>query len=108
MFRNRSNRAADGAAMKKRKLPSMPIAGEYAESALIRKRGELLERPFAHLYETGRIIRTYLRGHNNILKRILIHVSALNLGLMIRSAFGIGTPRTLQGQGFCLSFSTFQ
>jgi hypothetical protein len=42
--------------------------------------------------------RVYLRGRTNILKRILIHVSALNLGLIMRSAFGIGTPRTLQGR----------
>ena len=66
--------------------------------ALLRRRGELLERPFAHLYETGRMRRVYLRGRNNILKRILIHVSALNLGLIMRTAFGIGTPRTLQGR----------
>ena len=66
--------------------------------ALLRRRGELLERPFAHLYETGRMRRVYLRGRTNILKRILIHVSALNLGLIMRTTFGIGTPRTLQGR----------
>jgi transposase len=66
--------------------------------ALLRRRGELLERPFAHLYETGKMRRVYLRGRKNILKRILIHVSALNLGLIMRSAFGIGTPRILQGR----------
>lgn len=68
--------------------------------ALLRLRGERLERPFAHLYETGGMRRTHLRGHENILKRILIHVSALNLGFLMRSAFGIGTPRSLQGRGF--------
>ena len=72
---------------------------------LLRRRGELLERPFAHLYETGRMRRTYLRGRKNILKRILIHVSALNLGLMMRSIFGIGTPRTLQGRVFSFLYS---
>jgi transposase len=82
------------------------IRGKRGKS-LIRKRGELLERPFAHLYETGRMRRTYLRGHNNILKRILIHVSALNLGLMMRSAFGIGTPRTLQGRVFAFHSALF-
>jgi transposase len=66
--------------------------------ALLRLRGERLERPFAHLYETGRMRRTHLRGRTNILKRVLIHVSALNLGLLMRAAFGIGTPRTLQGR----------
>jgi transposase len=34
---------------------------------LLRQRGERLERPFAHLYETGRMRRVYLRGHTNIL-----------------------------------------
>ncbi|OQB81203.1 MAG: hypothetical protein BWX88_04337 [Planctomycetes bacterium ADurb.Bin126] len=64
--------------------------------ALLRKRGELLERPFAHCYETGGMRRTHLRGHPNILKRLLIHVAGFNLGLLMRSVFGIGKPRALQ------------
>jgi transposase len=65
---------------------------------LLRRRGELLERPNAHLYETGRMRRTHLRGHRNILKRLLLHAGACNLGLWMRRAFGIGTPRSLQGR----------
>jgi transposase len=65
---------------------------------LLRRRGELLERPFAHLYETGAMRRVYLRGHQNILKRILLHAAALNLGLLMRTLFGVGTPRSLQGR----------
>jgi transposase len=65
---------------------------------LLRQRGELLERPFAHLYETGVMRRVYLRGHQNILKRILLHAAALNLGLLMRTLFGVGTPRSLQGR----------
>jgi transposase len=65
---------------------------------LLRRRGELLERPFAHLYETGGMRRVYLRGHHNILKRILLHAAALNLGLLMRTLFGVGTPRSLQGR----------
>ena len=65
---------------------------------LLRKRGELLERPSAHLYETGGMRRTHLRGHNNILKRLLVHASACNLGLWMRTACGVGTPRGLQGR----------
>ena len=38
----------------------------------------------------------YLRGHHNILKRILLHAGALNLGLLMRTLFGVGTPRGLQ------------
>ena len=64
--------------------------------ALLRKRGELVERSFAHCYETGGMRRTHLRGHPNILKRLLIHVAGFNLGLLMRSMFGIGKPRCLQ------------
>jgi transposase len=62
---------------------------------LLRRRGELLERPFAHCYETGGMRRTHLRGRENILKRLLVHVAACNLGLVMRSRFGFGTPRGL-------------
>jgi transposase len=65
---------------------------------LLRRRGERVERPCAHLYETGRMRRVHLRGHDNILKRLLIHVGAFNLGLLMRELFGIGTPRSLQGR----------
>jgi transposase len=69
---------------------------------LLRQRGEHLERPFAHLYETGRMRRVHLRGHENILKRVLLHAGALNLGLMMRTVFGVGTPRSLQGRVMAL------
>ena len=65
--------------------------------ALLRKRGELLERPFAHCYETGGLRRTHLKGHARILKRLLIHVAGCNLALLMRTQFGLGTPRGLQG-----------
>ena len=40
--------------------------------------------------------RTHLRGHTNILKRVLIHASGFNLGLIMRQVIGFGTPRGLQ------------
>ena len=64
--------------------------------ALLRKRGELVERPFAHCYDTGGMRRTHLREHPNILKRLLVHVSGFNLGLVMRKLFGIGKPRCVQ------------
>src|SRR4051794_9155804 len=64
---------------------------------LLRRRGELLERPSAHLYETGGLRRAHVRGHENVLKRLFVHAGAFNLGLWMRSLFGIGTPRGLQG-----------
>jgi transposase len=66
--------------------------------ALLRKRGELLERPFAHCYETGGMRRTHLQGHGNILKRLLVHVAGCNLALVMRTVFGLGKPRRLQGR----------
>jgi transposase len=71
---------------------------------LLRRRGELIERTFAHCYETGGMRRTHLRKHNNILKRLLIHVAAMNLGLLLRNHYGIGTPRGLQGHSLALHF----
>ncbi len=65
---------------------------------LHRLRGERVERPFAHLYRTGRMRRTHLRGHENILKRVLVHSGAFNLGLLMRQIVGVGTPRGLQGR----------
>jgi transposase len=71
---------------------------------LLQKRGELIERTFAHCYETGGMRRTHLRKHTNILKRLLIHVAGMNLGLLLRSVYGIGTPRGLQDLSMTLHF----
>src|SRR5205814_8868651 len=73
------------------------IRGERGKR-LLRQRGEKLERSFAHLYETGGMRRVHLRRrHPNILKRLLVHVAAFNLGLVMRRLLGRGTPRGLQG-----------
>jgi transposase len=69
---------------------------------LQRQRGEKLERSNAHLYETGGMRRTHLRGHANILKRLIVHAAGFNLGLLMRACFGIGKPRTLQDAGQAL------
>jgi transposase len=73
------------------------IRGERGR-ALQRRRSERLERPNAHLYETGALRRTHLRGHANILKRLFIHIGGFNLGLLMRTLIGVGTPRGLQGR----------
>src|SRR5438128_3651041 len=65
---------------------------------LMRRRGETVERSFAHVYDTGRMRRTHLRGHTNILKRILIHVSGFNLGLIMRQMSVVARPAGLQGR----------
>ena len=71
------------------------IKGKNGKS-LLDQRGEFVERSFAHVYETGGMRRTHLRGSENILKRVLIHVGAFNLGLVMRQLIGKGTPRGFQ------------
>jgi hypothetical protein len=73
------------------------VRGEYGKS-LLRRRGELIERSFAHCYETGGIRRCHLRGRENILKRQLVHVGAFNLSLILRKQVGAGTPRELKNR----------
>jgi transposase len=81
------------------------VRGERGK-ALMRRRGLMLERPFAHCYETGGMRRVHLRGHDNILKRLLIHVGGYNLSLVLRLTIGKGTPRGLQDLA-TLSFAVF-
>jgi transposase len=79
------------------------VNGAYGKR-LLRKRGELIERSFAHCYDTGGMRRTHLRGHQNILKRLLIHVGAFNLSLIFRTRWGSGTPRELRNRRFWFLF----
>jgi len=66
-------------------------------------RTEFAERSFAHMYETGGMRRTYLKGNKNILKRLLFHAIGFNLALFIRKSSGMGKPRTLQGSSATIS-----
>jgi len=66
-------------------------------------RTELTERSFAHMYETGGMRRTHLKGQKNILKRLLFHAVGFNLALLLRKSSGIGKPRTLQGFSAAIS-----
>jgi transposase len=73
------------------------IRGERGRR-LLRQRGEKLERWNQHLYDRGGMRRVHLRGRENILKRLVVHAGAANLGLLMRKVFGKGTPRALQGR----------
>jgi hypothetical protein len=67
--------------------------------ALQRERSEKVERSFAHVCETGGSRRTWLHGIEKVRKRYLTSAMARNLGLVLRQLFGIGTARSLQGEG---------
>jgi transposase len=77
------------------------VRGSYGKS-LLRQRGELVERSFAHCYETGGLRRCHLRGRENIQKRQLIHVGAFNLSLILRKLLGAGTPREMKNRAASL------
>ena len=68
----------------------------------MRRRGEYVERTFSHVYDTGGMRRTHLCGHQNILKRLIVHAAGFNLGLLMRSLVGVGKPRRLQGAAVAL------
>ena len=83
----------------------MPTGGGFAARAAGGYCGDAVndsKRPNAHLYATGRLRRVHLRGHGNILKRVLLQACGLNLGLLMRQLMGVGTPRGLQGRTYVL------
>ena len=79
------------------------VKGERGQR-MQRMRGERLERSNAHMYESGGMRRTHLRGHENIMKRLIVHAAGFNLGMLMRQVTGIGKPRRLQDmRGLLLS-----
>jgi transposase len=82
------------------------VRGKYGKS-LLKRRGEFVERSFAHCYETGAMRRCTLRGTKNILKRQLIHVGAFNISLVLRKMLGAGTPRELKNRALNLILRLF-
>ena len=95
-----TQRMVDLDAVGLRSYVSEPRRGKrrWRGERLLRQRGERLERPCAHLYGSGGMRRLHVRGHENVLKRLLIQVSAFNLGMLMRQSLGVGTPRGLQGR----------
>ena len=71
---------------------------------MIRGHKTMLDRDLAVLYGVTtkrlneQVRRTHLRRHGNILKLLLVHAAAGNLGLWMRTLTGIETPRGLQGR----------
>lgn len=61
--------------------------------ALLRKRGEHLERSFCHVLDQGGMRRATLRGCANLTKRLIGATLAFNLSLLMRHLHGIGTPK---------------
>ena len=73
------------------------IRGERGKR-LQRQRGEKIERNFAHQFDTGGMDRLYVRGLENVHKKLLIQAAACNLALLMRSIYGAGKPRAAHEQ----------
>src|SRR5713101_4191054 len=68
------------------------IQGERGKR-LLAKRGERIERNFAHQFDTGGMDRLYVRGRGNAHKKLLLQAAACNLALLMRALHGAGKPR---------------
>jgi len=68
------------------------IQGNRGKS-LQRRRGERIERNFAHQFDSGGLDRLYVRGKENVHKKFLIQAAACNLALLMRSRYGTGKPK---------------
>ena len=91
--KRRWKRRANGAAEKAAFHENRARVRRTKSKALQRKRGELVERTMAHLYETGAHRRVRLRGAENVRKRLLLQAAAANIGRVMRSICRSGTPR---------------
>ena len=60
---------------------------------LQRQRGEKIERNFAHQFDTGGMDRLWVRGRDNVHKKLLVQAAACNLALLLRSFYGVGKPK---------------
>lgn len=61
--------------------------------ALLRKRGQHLERSFAHVLDHGGLRRATLQGCENLTKRHLVAALSFNLSLLLRTLFAVGTAK---------------
>ena len=73
------------------------IRGERGKR-MQRRRGEKIERNFAHQFDTGGMDRLYVRGIDNVHKKLLVQAAACNLALLMRSIYGAGKPRAAHDQ----------
>jgi transposase len=73
------------------------IRGERGKR-MQRRRGEKIERNFAHQFDTGGMDRLYVRGIKNVHKKLLVQAAACNLALLMRSVYGTGKPRAAHDQ----------
>ena len=74
---------------------------------LLRRRGELVERTFAHAYETGALRRLYVRGKQNVHKRLLLQAAALQPGAAVPQDDRRGNAASPAGRRWLACFLFF-
>ena len=82
------------------------IEGQRGKRWLAR-RGERIERNFAHQFDTGGMDRLYVRGRSNVHKRLLLQAAACNLALMMRVLLGAGKPKAAHDRAVALCSALF-
>lgn len=90
-----SNRRLDKLTVSERAALDAAHAAVASEAgkALLKRRGELVERTFEHVLDCGAARRTTLRERPNIRKRYLIQAACANISLIMRHLTGFGTPK---------------
>lgn len=67
--------------------------------ALLNKRGQHIERAFAHILDCGGMRRATLRGLQNLQKRFKLAAAFYNLSQPMRQLCGVGTPKQCEAMG---------
>jgi transposase len=75
--------------------------------AWLRKRGEHLERSFAHVLDHGGLRRATLKGCENLTKRHYAAALSFNLSLLLRHIFGVGTAKQWLARRMGRPFAAF-
>jgi transposase len=66
---------------------------------LLSKRGQHIERGFAHILDCGGMRRATLRGRLNLQKRFKLAAAFYNLSQLMRKLCGVGTPKQWAAMG---------
>jgi transposase len=66
---------------------------------LLSKRGQHIERAFAHILDCGGMRRATLRGLQNLQKRFKLAAAFYNLSQLMRRLCGVGTPKQCEAMG---------
>jgi transposase len=82
----------EGPQLKALRRAERSVKSKYGKR-LLRRRGQHIERSFAHVLDAGRMRRTTLRGLENLNKRHQIAAACYNLSQLLRKLHGAGTPK---------------